>query len=175
MIDKEKLEQARRALLDTNVLIYALDGGTKHPDHKLARALVDALAEKKIRVLVAAPSFAEFQMKMASRPMPLGQILEVVPFDHDAARLLAEKLPIDHLKQFGPPPNTPFGKHLLKYDSMIVACAARFRASCLISTDEQHMPKIAAEAGVRCLTPKFFEKAQQSLFPRLSPVPDNDE
>lgn len=168
MIDLKKLDEAKRALIDTNVLIYALDGGTKHPDHKLARALVDALAEKKIRILVAAPSFAEFGIRESGKSLPVGGIIEIVPFDHDAARYLAERLPISALKQLGyAPEGAPNAKHCLKYDSMIVACAGRHLAPCIISTDEEHIPKIAAQAGVRCLTPKYFEQAQQSL--KLSP------
>ena len=164
MIDPKKLEQARRAVLDTNVLIFALDGGKKHPEHELARALFDAMAEKNMRVLVAAPSFAEFEMKTSGKALPVGPVLEVVPFDHDAAKYLADRLPIEELKGLNyAPAGTPYGKHCLKYDSMIVACAGRFHAPCIISTDEEHIPKVAAQAGVRCLTPKYFEQAQQVL------------
>lgn len=165
MIDPKKLvENAQRALLDTNVLIFALDGGTKHADYALARALFDAMAEKKMRMLVAAPSFAEFQMKATGKELPIGPLIEVVPFDHDAAKVLAHRLSLDHLKTLGyAPPGTPNGRSCLKFDAMIVSCAARHQASCIISTDEEHVPKIAAQAGVRCLAPKYFERAQRAF------------
>jgi predicted nucleic acid-binding protein len=173
VIDPKKLlENAQRALLDTNVLIFALDGGKKHSDHALARALFDAMAEKKMRVLVAAPSFAEFQMRPGVKDLPIGPLIEVVPFDHDAAKVLAKSLPLDHLKTIGyAPPGTANARSCLKYDSMIVACAARHQASCIISTDEEYMPKVAAEAGVRCLTPKYFELAQR-MFDLVPPDGD---
>ena len=171
MIDPKKLDEAKRALIDTNVLIFALDGGIKHPDHKLARALVEALAERKSRILVAAPTFAEFEVRKTGKSMPTGGVIEVVPFNHDAAKYLAERLPLNALKELGyVSTGTPNGKSCLKYDSMIVACAGRHLAQCIISTDTEHMPKLAAQAGLRCLSPRYFEQAQQSLaLPPTSP------
>lgn len=139
MIDPKKLAEANRAMVDTNVLIFALGGGTRNPSHKIARALVEAFAEKKMRMLVAAPSFAEFELRSNGQELPTGGgLIEVVAFDHDAANLLAKRMPMDALKRLGyAPKGVENGRHCLKYDSMIVACAARHHASCIISTDEE--------------------------------------
>lgn len=173
--EKRLLAEAQRALLDTNILIFALRGANSHPDAKLARDLFDFMVAKSVRILVAAPSLGEMNLGPSKVKFPRGAIIEVVPFDADAANWMGDHLPAKTLNEFSDPykkAGAPGSKHFIKYDAMIVACAARAKASCIITTDENDLMKIAAKGGVVCKTPADFKPAQQSLkYPAPQPAP----
>jgi hypothetical protein len=162
-------------LLDSGVLILALGRAKKDPGSALSMALFDALVKAKKEILVAAPSLAELEAGPDGAKLPRNHLIEVVPFDRDAAEELARSLPPSVLKEFIGAGGQPGRRGFFKYDALIVACAKRHRANCIVSTDENDLPKLAAKAGVKCIAPKDLEHEQRSLEFNPSSQPGGTE
>ena len=155
MIDESKLNA--RMLLDTSVVVQALDEKRKDEGGlAVSRALWKA-AVKSGRIVIAAPTFAE----LLRGGTPLTQPIEVVAFDRGAARLLAEKLPKTTMAEI----REVYGvtRRAANFDAMIVACGLRHRAACLVSRDEKQR-QIAEKAGLVAVEPEHFLGAQTTLF-----------
>jgi hypothetical protein len=63
-------------------------------------------------------------------------------------------------------------RSVVKFDALIMACARRFGADCVISLDDD-MFKLAGKAGVTCREPGYFRgdpPAQQRLRTTKGPL-----
>lgn len=121
-------------------------------------------------ILIAAPSLAEIIRGGSGRAVPHVRGVEVVAFDDTAARLLGTAFPATVLKNH--PDRATAGLGVLKYDSMIVACAARHKAQCIVTLDKRQAT-LAGTIGLKASRPEEFTvrvMKQTSLFD-LSPPP----
>ena len=137
-------------LVDTGVLIRALR--QRHDDETPAcHAFFDAMVNSgSRRMLVAAPTVAEM-LRGNPQPLPRTRSLLVVPFDLQAAELLGEEMPIQVLRAHRAPDQLPLS--YLKYDAMIVACARRWDADCIVALDTGHVT-LARHVGMPVLHPR---------------------
>jgi hypothetical protein len=82
--------------------------------------------------------------------------IEVVAFDDLAAQILGAQFPVDVLKDVQVSVGSaPSG--YIKYDAMIVACAVRHRATCIVSLDKG-MQALSSRlsAPIACRRPDFY-------------------
>lgn len=124
-----------RVLFDTGVMMRALGDRPNEPVSALCRKLLDETVAAGGDVLLAAPSLSEL-MRQNGSPPPLTKQIEVVSFDLDCALLLGNGLSIEVLNSTKS--LTGLSKTYLKYDAMIVACAIRHKAECIVSLDRDH-------------------------------------
>ncbi|NRD50811.1 type II toxin-antitoxin system VapC family toxin [Corallococcus exiguus] len=129
-------------MFDTNVLSFVFDPPTGRAEEAPSRELWDALVANRRDILIPAPSLAEF-MRRGHKAPPAVRNVEIIPFDTPAALILATGLPMSVLKAVN---GTGTSMTHLKFDSMIMACAARGRADVLVTFDPDH-PKLKAQAG----------------------------
>lgn len=138
-------------LMDSSVLIPALSAASKGGD-AASGALFDALIQNKRRILIAAPTAAEFFRRAPTTSIPRTEFVLVVPFDAQAAEELGKRFPPEILKTYR------VGNvrlDYIKYDAMIVACAVRHRAGVIVSTDKQQRA-LAAAVGLSVAAPKDY-------------------
>jgi predicted nucleic acid-binding protein len=149
-----------RPLLDSSVLFGALAARDTGPDAQACRKLLDAIMEAGKTILIAAPSIAELLRGSTPVEPPKTMGIIVVGFDDQAARLLAEDFPQEILIKARDATGTPL--QYIKYDAMIVACAKRHRADCLVTRDAV-MVRLAEQAKVRAYPPQHFYSRQGQL------------
>lgn len=139
-------------LVDTGVLIRAL--WQRNDDETPAcHAFFDAMLSAVGRLmLVAAPTVAEM-LRGNPQPLPRTRSLLVVPFDLRAAELLGAEMPVEVLRAHRAHDEVPLS--YLKYDAMIVACARRWEADCIIALDTDHV-MLARHVGLPVLHPREF-------------------
>lgn len=152
-IDPKKL--LPRMALDASVLIASRN--VMEAAHPHCRQLWYAMIQEGTNVLIPAPALAEFIRPPGITPPPRVDRVEIVAFDEDAAILLAKNMPPDVFYATGP--NRTFKKHIAKYDAMIIACAIRHRADCLVTLDTD-MLTVAKQSGLMAALPSDFEAAQ---------------
>ncbi len=131
MFDIKQLPQ--RALCDTGFWIRALGerpNDVRSPD---AIALFEEMRIHGREMLMAAPSLAELIRGNKDFKLPNTLSVIVVPFDRLAAEELGRKFSSQVIKQ--QKISTGHEKAFIQYDAMIVACAIRHRADCIISLD----------------------------------------
>lgn len=157
-IDPDKLPES--VLIDSSVLLPAL-GRTRKTDDPQSRPLFDALIEHKRRILIAAPSAAEFYRCSSNGEIPRTPFVEIAAFDALAAELLGKKFPKDILVQFKGRTGAPM--NYIKYDAMIVACAVRHRAAAFVSTDDQQR-RMASAVGLIVKAPSDYTAKQTELY-----------
>jgi predicted nucleic acid-binding protein len=148
------------ALLDTTVMIRALGDRPNDPRAPLCASLFAKMVQIGKRVLVAAPTVAEMMRSSQQTMPPRSRYVEIVPFDLSAAMMLADKLPLSVLKTLKEQGLGPLT--YLKYDALIVACAIRHKADCLVTLDKT-MGKLAEQAELPCKTPSDFLQRQTTL------------
>lgn len=156
-MDREKLP--RRALLDTSACIYTFRGRRKDPRTRDHKDFFDAMLESGRDLLIAAPSIAEFQRKYET-PIPRALGVEVVAFDHEAANTLARDFPpfvFQEVQRETAAPAT-----CVKYDALIVACAVRHNADCIITTDNW-MVRVAGKVGLKAAAAGDFREDQTKM------------
>lgn len=147
----------RRVVLDTNVCVHAfLD---RDP---VAVETIGLLVEHRAQISIAAVSFAELLRKGGREDLPSESGIRVLPFDGLAAKQLAAHVPITALKLARD--GSPFPLDYWKCDALIVACALRFGADCLLTRDDG-MTKIAKVAGVRAADPEELLRWRQLRLP----------
>lgn len=131
-IDPESLPA--RCLIDTGVLIRAL-GQFQDDDAAVCRDFFDEMIACGQRMLIAAPSIAEM---LRGRPQPLPRTKSLIPvaFDVRAAELLGLEIPVAVLRSESS--MSGHSRTYLKYDAMIVACAKRWAAECIVALDNDH-------------------------------------
>jgi predicted nucleic acid-binding protein len=84
-------------------------------------------------LLIAAPTIAEVMRQDGKRNIPRVLGIEVVSFDDQAAQILGRMFPASVLKSLKHGGTTL--THL-KYDALIMACAVRHQADCVVAIDE---------------------------------------
>jgi predicted nucleic acid-binding protein len=149
----------RRLLLDSSVLIPALR--RKKGDEPCAE-LFEALVASKVETLIAAPTVAEMMKRKPPRSLPHVRTIEVVAFDQAAAMLLGgDRFPHVALTKFKE--EGAGAVHYFKYDMLILACAVRHRAECIV-THDRWQTKIASEIGLPAKTAADYQ-GRQLTFP----------
>jgi predicted nucleic acid-binding protein len=131
----EKLLPAVCAL-DAGVLLLSLRQRSHRPDAPVAMALWKALLDRErvargAKVLIPAPALAELIRGDQTTEPPMVRGIEIAPFTHKTARILAGTFPqsfIDSSKQAGA------REHYVKYDAMIAAIAIH-REATLVTLD----------------------------------------
>jgi len=161
MIDHELL--AQRALLDTGVCIRGLlRERADEPKSVPCRLFCDAMIDGGRRILIAAPTLAELLRKPVN-PIPRNKQIEIIPFDTKAAEQLGAHMPFARLIEARTRSGLPID--YWKYDSMIVACAIRGKATVIVTLDSE-LHELAASANIRAARPDEFMAAQKPLkFP----------
>lgn len=149
-----------RALLDSSVLFGALGTRDSGPDADACRKLLEAMIEHGKTVLIAAPSITELLRGESPVEPPRTVGIISVGFDDQAARILAEDFPQEVLIKTRDLTSTTL--QYIKYDALIVACAKRHRAECLVTRDVA-MARLAAHAKMRCRAPHEFYSTQGTL------------
>lgn len=157
MIDPKKLPASM--LIDTSVALRGFGACADDERAPLCVALVDACIQQGTTLLIAAPTIAEIQRGGATRAIPRVSNVEVVAFDEPAARLLGG-FTVESLKTF----STVEGLKLtyLKYDALIVACAARYKVGFFVCLDERQQ-RFARSVGVPATMPEHFRPDQLPL------------
>jgi predicted nucleic acid-binding protein len=151
----------RRALIDSGVLMRALE-----PHHRDAIAPVcmlfwETMLAHELEILVAAPTLAELIRSGASGDVPRADNVEVVAFDDEAAMLLGKTFPVETLKSVRDTQGCLSLTHL-KYDAMIVACAIRHRAECIIAIDPD-IPRLGQMVKIPVVSPLHFVQPQSVI------------
>ena len=150
-----------RPLLDSGVFLRWLGERPGDPQTPLCRELVQTLIDEGRDILVAAPTISEVLRGWTGDEPPSTAEMRVVAFDNRAAHMLAARLPLavalEHRRASG-----EVGA-VIKYDAMIIACAIRWEASCVISLDAGFRT-LAGRAMLAAHHPSEFEQAQQELF-----------
>lgn len=157
-IDVAALPQ--RALFDTGVVVRALGERPGDPRQPLCEALWEAMLANDRQILIAAPTVAEMIRQHGKGQAPRRKGVEVVAFDRPAAELLGHALPQAVLKGQQQSTGLPF--NYIKYDALLLACAARHRATQVVCMDGQ-MHGMAALLGLTAKKPEDF-LAPPSLF-----------
>lgn len=157
MMDSKALPS--RCLVDTGVLIRALrqlqDDRTEDSE-----AFFDAMLYAGNTMFIAAPTLAEVLRQKPETDVPATRNVRVVPFDRQAAELLAEKLPI--ATQQAQAAAAGLSRSYIKFDAMIVACAKRWDAGVIVSLDGDHR-RLAPMVGLQCSSPASFRARQLVL------------
>lgn len=122
--------------LDAGVLLLALRQREHRPDAPTAIALWKALlkrerVDKGAKVLIPAPALAEIIRGTQTSEPPMVRGIEIAPFTHKTARILARTFPqsfVDLSKQSGA------REHYVKYDALIASIAIH-REATLVTLD----------------------------------------
>lgn len=158
MIDPELLPEL--PLIDTNVLIRGLGERPNDQHAPDCREFLKVMREQRRDILVAAPSIAEvLRFKRGKKP-PVMEGLLIVPFDDEAARVLGENFPEELLHEWRRKDPNPL--HYYKYDALIVACAVRWKATCVVALDKG-VRDLATEQNLRAEMPGAFHAKQGQL------------
>jgi predicted nucleic acid-binding protein len=149
-MDPNKLP--RVALIDTGVLTRAIGDLAPDADTSACRGFYDAMLDNARLILIAAPSIAEVIRKDGKRTVPRTSGIEVVAFDQVAAELLGRRFPMAVLKELVRAGTT---MTYFKYDAMIVACAMRYSAECIVALDDD-FATLGAHVGMPVYHPSHF-------------------
>ena len=103
-------------------------------------------------ILIAAPTIAEVMRHDGKRSLPRVLGIEVVSFDDQAALILGRAFPANVLKSLKRGDTTL--THL-KYDALIMACAVRHKADCVVAIDED-LFSLGAAVGMPVHRPADF-------------------
>jgi predicted nucleic acid-binding protein len=139
-----------RALLDTGVVLRALGEFPDDPHSAICQRLFDVMLEADRELLIAAPTIAEVMRKDGKKGIPKTPGIEVVSFDLKAAEILGTRMPITTLKDIRD--QSAGSLTHLKYDALIVACAVRHGAECIIAIDAD-IAKLAKFVGLTAFHP----------------------
>jgi predicted nucleic acid-binding protein len=123
----------RRALCDTGFWIRAL--GDRPDDARSADALefFQEMTKHGREMLMATPTLAELIRGKPGFSVPSTPNVIVVGFDRLAAEVLGTRFNASIIKQ--QKLKTGYQKGYLQFDAMIVACAIRHKADCVVSFD----------------------------------------
>lgn len=115
-----------RVAVDSCFMISA-HGGDSHTDS--CRRIVEAMDEHRITLVLPLPVFAENALSHNDEWLSRHRLLELASFDPPAARHLSKIGDLARLAR------SREDRNRLKYDAMVVACAAAHGADCIISDD----------------------------------------
>jgi predicted nucleic acid-binding protein len=155
-------------LIDTNVFIRAMGDRPNDAASPDCKEFVEAMIAARRDILLAAPTVAEVLRFKRGTTLPVMDKFVVVPFDDDAARLLGTAFPEELLVEWQKKTKNPL--HYYKYDAMIVACAARWEARCVVALDTG-VCDLARKMNMRVESPAAFRHPQG----RLALVPPSTE
>lgn len=150
----------RRVLIDSSVLIPALDLKLVEVAAQDCRDFWSAMLSTGKHIVIASPTIAEFVTKRDFGKVPRAKGVTVVGFDLECARFFGEKFSPDVLRKERD--NTGVSKQSIKFDAMIIACALRHRVDTFVSLDENQR-KLAAKVGLRARQPSDFYPSQRSF------------
>jgi predicted nucleic acid-binding protein len=151
MIDISRLPE--RPLVDSTILIAAWSE-RKDPARETCLSLLTELENRGSEMLIAAPTIAELLRGEHPIELPRRKSFVPVAFDTRAAELLGRDLPRSVLQRVKEESGRVY--QYVKYDAMIAACAKRYGATCIISTD-LHMPKLAKHLDLPCFVPEDYK------------------
>jgi predicted nucleic acid-binding protein len=123
----------QRALCDTGFWIRALGDRPDDPRSPDALAFFEEMTSRGRELLMATPTLAELRRGNPKIAMPSTPSVIVVAFDRLAAETLGERFKASVIKQQRL--KTGYEKAYLQYDAMIIACAIRHEADCIVSFD----------------------------------------
>jgi predicted nucleic acid-binding protein len=162
-IDPDRLPHA--ALVDSSVLIPALDRKRSDDEAEICRAFWDAMVAAKRRIVIAAPSISELLRGRPPTYVPRVPSVEIVPFDELAAITLGTVMPTHLLKRVRDKVHGPLAYY--KHDALIVACGIRRKIDCIVTTDAP-MAGLGRELKIMVAAPISF--AQKQVVFRYQPV-----
>lgn len=161
------------ALVDTQVLILALGDRPKDPRSLICKAFLRAMQDNGKQILIAAPTLAEvLRGGSPKKSVPKAKGICVVPFDERAAEILGTKFPKETFRQ--EKADTGLSLNFIKYDALIVACAIRHDAKCMITLD-RGMTNFAKRVELSTAKPEDFETRQTELDLKDPNEPSVDE
>jgi predicted nucleic acid-binding protein len=143
----------RRALIDTGILTRSMGDMPPDTETPVCREFYDAMLENGREILIAAPTVAEVIRANGKRSIPRTPQIEVLAFDQVAAEILGRQMPITVLKEFRA--NSGANLTHLKYDAMIVACAVRYGAECIVAIDDD-FEALAPHVGLETHHPREY-------------------
>ncbi len=173
-MDSKKLPG--RALVDTGLLTRAIGGLPADAQTALCREFYEQMLAEGRDVLIAAPTIAEIMRLDGKRTVPRVRNVEVVGFDEQAATLLGAAFPMSVLKKLAAAIGKTTTQTYLKYDAMIVACAMRHGAQCIVALDSD-IHELGKEVGIDVYRPDHFLAPQVSLHfaAHAAPAPTEPE
>lgn len=148
--------------LDAGVMLLALHQRSHRPDAPVAVALWKALLRPErvtrgVKVLIPAPALAELIRGDQTTDPPMVRGIEIAPFTHKTARILARTFPhsfIDSSKNAG------HREHYVKYDALIASIAIH-REATLVTLDTFLLGLKGMPIQIR--TPASFLSAQTEM------------
>lgn len=150
-VDTKKLPA--RALVDTGLVMRAMGDLPADADTPICREFWNAMLAGERELLIAAPTVAEIMRKDGKRDVPRTLSIEVVAFDDVAAAIVGKRFPVDVLKHLNIGSSSL--THL-KYDALIVGCAIRHRAECIVALDGD-IHKLAAAVELPAFYPGHYQ------------------
>lgn len=139
-IDVAKLKDAGPLLLDTGVLLRALDEVRPDPRTPLCRELLEKAILNGVLVLVASPTIAEVLRNRRQTPPqgedPLTRGIVTVALDREAATFCGEHFRMTRINDAEIALRTG-QKGFYKYDALIISCAARWQAKTVVTLDQK--------------------------------------
>lgn len=157
MIDSSKLPP--RALIDTGIVTRAIGGMPQDADTPISRSFYEAMLTARHDLLIAAPTVAEIMRADGRRNIPRVAGIEVVAFDDEAAIILGRTFPMSVLRAHIHEGTT---LNFLKYDAMIVACAVRHRARCIVALDGD-IHRLGSAINIPVYHPRHFLATAPSI------------
>jgi predicted nucleic acid-binding protein len=151
MTTRPRVAPEARILLDSSVLIPALGDRPGDPWTPDCIECLRLLVNNRCTVLIAAPTLAEVLRFGKGKSVPRVDGVEVVSFDAQAARILANDLDIDAIRSIRTEMEGPMDYY--KYDALIVACAKRHGAHGFVGRDGRQK-KLAEKVGLLFLSPQ---------------------
>lgn len=142
----------KRVLIDTCVMIAAVEPGSKTIEPEESAALIEALARTGSDILISSLSLAEFLRGTDAEPPDLDGLI-FVDFCSRSARIAATTMS-QFSKRVG-------HRMIFPIDTMIVAIA-KVHSATVITTDADMMT-IAEAAGVKCFRPSDLIDRQISI------------
>lgn len=141
-----------RALIDSGLVTRAMGDLAPDAETPICKEFYQEMLAHGRELLIAAPTIAEVMRQDGRRNIPRVLGIEVVSFDDQAAQLLGRMFPASVLKSLKRGDTTL--THL-KYDALIMACAVRHQADCVVAIDDDFF-SLGAAVGMPVHRPAHF-------------------
>jgi predicted nucleic acid-binding protein len=142
------------AMVDTGVLMRALGDRPRDPRSKDCMDFFKSMINYKRLILIATPVLAEYVRGNPMGKLPRGKSIQVVSFDRASAEILGKELPVAGFKKLESV--SGLEKGFIYYDAMIIACAMRYGAQCIVTLDP-NMKMYADTTRMKFCTPRDFK------------------
>jgi predicted nucleic acid-binding protein len=150
MMDSRRLPG--RALVDSGLVTRAMGDLPPDAETPMCKEFYEAMLSHGRELLIAAPTIAEVMRQDGKRSIPRVLGIEVVSFDDQAAQILGRMFPANVLKSLNHGDTTL--THL-KYDALIMACAVRHNADCVVAIDDDFVV-LGKAVGMPVYRPNHF-------------------